>query len=184
MENLIEGINAKTCTKCNKLKSFNDYNKNKRKKYGVASQCKECLKEYRERTKEEKEKYQKIYRKQNVEKINQHKLRCNQRRRHQNKISGYTEEQWNECMKFFNYKCAYTGKSMKQVSVEHIIPISKNGTTYIWNLIPCELSINISKGNKDLEKWYKEQKFYSEERLEKIYKYVEYMKNKYWTPLD
>ena len=38
---------------------------------------------------------------------------------------------------------------------------------------------NSSKKDKDLLEWYKEQPFFSEERLQKIYEWQEYAYNKY-----
>ena len=38
---------------------------------------------------------------------------------------------------------------------------------------------NSSKQDKDMEEWYQEQDFYSEERLQKIYEWQEYAYNKY-----
>ena len=43
---LIEGINSRYCTKCNKLKDFEDFAKNKKGKYGILSKCKECQNKY------------------------------------------------------------------------------------------------------------------------------------------
>lgn len=38
---------------------------------------------------------------------------------------------------------------------------------------------NYSKQNKDMLSWYKQQDFYSEEKLNKIYEWIEYAKNKW-----
>lgn len=215
---LIEGVNARICTKCGTLKRFEKFNKQKTGKYGVTSKCKECqnkykrtyyqnnkeykkkyyennkdkIKEYYQNNKNEIKKYYqnnkehikekvKEYQKNNKDKIKENKKIRNHKRRtlKQNSGGSYTVEQWNESLKYFNNKCAYSGKPMEQVSVEHIIPITKGGTSYIWNIVPCEAILNYSKQDKDLLEWYKEQEFYSEERLNKIYEYIEYMKNKY-----
>lgn len=186
---LIEGVNSRICTKCGTLKPFKKFYKDKKGKYGIRSKCKDCdlnrIKKNYQNNKEIKIEYQKEYQKEyyenNKDKINKKKKINKHKRRalKQNNGGSYTINQWNESLKYFNNKCAYSGKTMEQVSVEHIIPITKGGTSYIWNIIPCELSLNISKNNKDLLEWYKEQEFYSEERLNKIYEYIEYMKNKY-----
>lgn len=179
-------------------KEYNKKNKKQINKYqkdyyqNNKEQLKKNKKEYRKSNKEEINKHQRIYYQINKKQINEYqkKYRKNnkeyfkttkQKRRtlKQNSGGSYTVEQWNEALKYFNNKCAYSGKPMEQVSVEHIIPITKGGTSYIWNIIPCELSLNKSKNNKYLLEWYKEQEFYSEERLNKIYEYIEYMENKY-----
>ena len=93
----------------------------------------------------------------------------------------YTLEQWQECLEFFDYKCAYSGKPINKsnVNVEHIIPISKGGTSNITNIVPALDSVNKSKNNKDMLSWYKEQPYFSEERLNKILDWIEYASSKY-----
>lgn len=82
--------------------------------------------------------------------------------------SDLTNTEWQECLEFFNHKDAYTGLPMENISQDHIIPLSKGGAYTKNNIIPCELSINKSKHIKDMEEWFKEQSFFSEERLNKI----------------
>lgn len=90
-----------------------------------------------------------------------------------------TINQWEEALEYFNYKCAYSGKPLKIVNIEHITAVTQDGTNYIWNIVPCEKSINIAKGNKHFLSWYKDQEFYSKKRLIKILEYITYMENKY-----
>lgn len=85
-----------------------------------------------------------------------------------------TAEDWVECLEFFGYKDAYTGKPMDNVSRDHVIPLSIGGSYTRRNIIPCENSINKSKNNSDMETWYRKQPFFSEERLKKIYKWIGY----------
>ena len=92
----------------------------------------------------------------------------------------YTKAQWLDTLEYFDYKCAYTGECIKHsCHVEHIVPISKGGTSYIWNLVPSTASANLSKQNRDMEEWYREQEYFCEERLNKIYEYQKYMAAKY-----
>lgn len=93
-------------------------------------------------------------------------------------LSSFTLNDWEECLKFFNYKDAYTGLPMNVISQDHVIPLSKGGAYFRQNIVPCERSINSSKGNKDMEKWFKKQNFYSEERLEKIHEWMGIKDNK------
>ena len=83
-----------------------------------------------------------------------------------------TVSEWEECLIFFDYKDAYTGKKMNIVSQDHIIPQSKSGPYSKWNVIPCERSINSSKSNSDMEEWYRKQRFFDEKRLEKIKRWI------------
>lgn len=93
----------------------------------------------------------------------------------------YTQNQWKDCLDFFNNRCAYTGDILTQVNIhcDHIVPVSKDGTSFIWNMCPSVDYANLSKNNKDLEEWYKEQPYFSKERLEKIYSWIDYAKFMY-----
>ena len=90
-------------------------------------------------------------------------------------------------MKYFDWCCAYSGEylggnnSDKKRTLDHIIAINNNGLNEIWNLVPCLNNYNISKGIRNMEEWYIQQEFYSEERLQKIYAWCEYAFNK-WKP--
>lgn len=127
------------------------------------------------------EEYKKQWRKNNPDKVfnTAHKRRLQE----EQQGDGITLEQWVECMNFFEWKCAYSdeyiGGKTNQRTLDHITPISNNGEHEIWNLVPMKRSYNSSKNNKDMLKWYKEQDFYSEERLNKIYEWQEYAINKW-----
>lgn len=89
----------------------------------------------------------------------------------------HNKTQIDEVLKYFNYKCAYTGIDLKHnFHIDHIIPISKGGSNNIYNLVPTIPEANLSKSNRELEEWYREQDYFSEDRLNKIYKYIEHMK--------
>ena len=96
---------------------------------------------------------------------------------------GVTKEQWLEMMDFFEWKCAYSGKyiggNSDSRTIDHIIPLDNEGEHAIWNCVPCYGNYNFSKRNKDMLSWYLQQEFYSEERLNKIYEWIEYAKSKY-----
>ena len=94
----------------------------------------------------------------------------------QNQGKGITTEQYKEVMSFFDWKCAYSGEKLKKDTrtLDHIIPLKQGGDHEIWNLVPMARSLNSSKCAKDMLEWYKEQDFYSEARLAKIYEWQEY----------
>lgn len=81
--------------------------------------------------------------------------------------STLTQEDWQHCLQVFDNTCAYCGSS-KQLSMDHIVPISKEGPTCILNIVPACISCNTSKNNKDLTIWYPMQSFYTTERYNKI----------------
>ena len=175
-----------------KLKEYYENNKDKIKEY-----MKEYNKEYRENNKDKKKEYMKEYNKKYYEnnKDSLTESRKEYREYNKDKIKGYnhkrralklgnggsyTKEQWLDTLEYFDYKCAYTGECIKHsCHVEHIVPISKGGTSYIWNLVPSTESANCSKGNRGMEEWYREQEYFCEERLNKILEYQKYMYEKY-----
>ena len=89
-------------------------------------------------------------------------------------------------MKFFGFRCASSGQILSKDtrSLDHIKPLNQGGEHEIWNLVPMDRRLNSSKHDKDMEEWYKEQDFYSEERLQKIYEWQEYAFNKYANSIE
>ena len=185
----------KICNKCNEEKpNTNEYFAFSNKPKGLLkSSCKMCDKEYYKKNRDKIINQYKEYYRNNKEAVSMYKKEyykdnkdkmvfyANKRRCIEIGNGGnYTKEQWKETLEYFDYKCAYTGECIKDnLNIEHIIPVSKGGTNYIWNLVPSTPQANISKKDRDIEEWYRKQPYFSEERLDKIYKYVEYMKSKF-----
>lgn len=172
--------------KINYSKKYYENNKEqKRKQY----------KEYYNLHKEQRKQYAKQWRLNNLDKVkeNQKAWRKNnpnkifnynqQRRNKENKQgNGITIEQWIECMKFFNWECAYSGEKLikgKNRTIDHIIPLNNKGVNEIWNCVPMLYSYNSSKQDEEMLKWYKKQEFYTEERLNKIYEWQRYAYDKW-----
>lgn len=183
-----------TCKKCR-----SEYNKQYRKEN--ESKIKEYQKIYRDEHVEEISKYnrqyQSMYYKNNKESINKRHVEYNRKylktkhgreldriKRHRKRaidyLNGgdYTVEQWNECLKFFENRCAYTGEKLKyeDITVDHITPLISGGTSYICNIVPSSKLANNSKHNNEMKSWFIKQSYYSEERLKKILDWVEYAK--------
>lgn len=195
-----DGKIYRKCYKCNEILEVceDNFYKVKNKKFGFDTICIKCEseagKEYHEKNKE----FQNEKRKKRYEK-NKEKERAKQKEYYENnsyrffnyhnnrKLSeeyqgnGINKEQWYDMMEFFNWKCAYSNISLNKDnrSIDHIVPISKFGEHEVWNCVPMLINYNSSKGNKDMFEWYIKQLFYSEERLDKIYEWVEYASNKY-----
>ena len=165
-----------------------------RKKY--REQNKERLAEYRKQNKERIAERRKKYYEANKEAIAERKKeyretpqgqivdfnsRNRRRAKEQNQGRGVTAEQWLEMMSFFNWECAYSGKTLTKEtrSIDHIEPLNNGGENEIWNCIPMDRSLNSSKHDKEMLDWYIKQPFCSAERLLKIYNWQEYAKNKF-----
>ena len=102
----------------------------------------------------------------------------------ENQGNGIDKDQWYEMMEFFDWKCAYSGEYIggdsKDRTIDHIIPLNKGGNNSIWNCVPMHHTYNSGKKDKDMLDWYIKQSFYSEERLNRIYEWIEYAYNKWF----
>ena len=175
------------CKVCRKIEKKEYYENNKehikehKKEYykNNKEHIKEYYKEWRENNKEHKKEYNKEWYENNPEKVfNQNHKR---RQLEENQGKGIIKEQWYEMMEFFDWSCAYSGITLDKNnrSIDHITPLSKGGEHEIWNCVPMYKSYNSSKHTQDMLEWYQQQEFYSEERLNKIYEWIEYAKNKW-----
>lgn len=191
------------CAKCKICK-----NEQKRKYYNenkelVLKQNKKWCDNNREKVLENKRLYGQTHKEQRRQYYNNNKDRINKikreyRRKNPQTIinsnikrrlkenqqgSGFTKEQWLEMMNFFDWKCAYSDKSLNGNStnrtIDHIVPLKKDGQHEIWNLVPMYREYNTYKRDKDMLDWYKQQEFYSEERLNKIYEWQKYAYEKW-----
>ena len=177
----------KQCTKCGrKLPATTEFfYRNKGGKWGLRVECKECnnerAKQYRETHKDKITEYHKEYYENNPHII----FNYNNKRRQQEEQqgNGITKEQWLEMMEFFEWRCAYSGEYIggnnKYRTKDHIIPLNKGGLNEIWNICPMYKPYNSSKHTSDMLEWYQKQDFFSEERLNKIYEWIEYAYNKW-----
>ena len=134
---------------------------------------------YRENNKERIAKYKQDWAKDNPDKVFNYTVK--KRKIKENQGSGITKDQWLEMMEFFDWKCAYSGISLSKDNrtIDHIFPLSKGGEHEVWNCVPMYANYNYSKYTNDMLEWYIQQEFYSEERLNKIYEWIEYAKNKW-----
>jgi hypothetical protein len=109
------------------------------------------IKEHPEKSK----KYAKIHRKHNI-----------------------TNQEWKQCKKYFSNQCAYCGLQLSEHYVnyngqmklfdfdkEHVYHTGENDLS---NCVPSCRICNVNKYQFNVEEWYKEQSYYSEERLNKI----------------
>ncbi len=181
-----------TCKKC-----CTEYNREYRKKN--ETKFKEYQKTYRDNHVEERRQYNREYQSQyyenNKESINKRHVEYNRKyiktkhgreldriKRHRKRaidhLNGgeYTVEQWDECLKFFDNRCAYTGEKLKykEITVDHITPLVSGGTSYIGNIVPSSKLANNSKSNNEMKSWFRKQSYFSEERLKKILDWIEY----------
>ena len=74
------------------------------------------------------------------------------------------------------YRCPYSGEIIKDLSnahLEHILPVSSNGGTVLFNCIPILNKVNTSKRDEpNLLTWWKEQDYFNYDRLERLIEYM------------
>ena len=82
-------------------------------------------------------------------------------------------EQWTAVKEEFGGTCCYCGKE-KPLTIEHFVPVNNMGELSIDNVLPACVSCNCSKGAREFRTWFKSQTFYSKQREQKIFKYLNY----------
>jgi hypothetical protein len=100
----------------------------------------------------------------------------------QNKEHTISKQEWEECKKYFNYKCAYCGFPLEDHYIKYRNEIRKSdfhkehvqhdGAKDLSNCIPACRHCNVSKHTEDMEVWFRKQEYFSGERLNKIYKWL------------
>jgi hypothetical protein len=115
-------------------------------------------------------------------------FKCNNKYKYIPKRSIKTHEittnEWDACKLYFNYRCAYCGKTweeneretLKDLHREHVVV---NGRNDLKNCVPSCVSCNSSKGEQTLNKWYKGQQFFSRDNYLMIYRWLRYDVKKY-----
>jgi 5-methylcytosine-specific restriction endonuclease McrA len=79
------------------------------------------------------------------------RARTNKRRAARTKAGGeYTPEQWLSLCKKYNNKCLCCGKKRK-LTADHIVPISKGGSSDISNIQPLCMKCNAHKGTQTID---------------------------------
>jgi 5-methylcytosine-specific restriction endonuclease McrA len=172
-------------------KKFIDKYKNERSK---SKEGKEINKLWRKKNSNHLKEYQKTWKKENVNyfdeyfKKNENHLKTKAKEwRYKNKdlvnMLAHTRRVKERIAEGFSTKiesfrirmeeigeCVYCG-SRENLTIEHLLPISKGGTNELHNLFPACKKCNFSKGAKDWIEWYRDQKFYSLDRECKIIKF-------------
>jgi 5-methylcytosine-specific restriction endonuclease McrA len=169
------------CKRCNirKRVKYQRENKEKIRAYNKENIKKESVRERRRgyvKDRRYSEKY-KEWAHNNPEKIKEYRLN-----REQNKTHKISTKEWTGCKDYFNNECAYCGlpidKHYNRFAGEikltdfHREHVNHEGANDLSNCVPSCKSCNSSKGTYILEEWYIKQKFYSEEKLNKIYKWL------------
>lgn len=168
------------CKQCNKEQSIQWGVENRDKqliahqKYLRTPKGKAWLKRDAEKQKENR----KDYRKNNKDKMKEYS-----KNRYSNKKHNITTQQWENCKKYFNHRCAYCGLAIEDHWIEfrgniqlgdfHKEHVDDKGANDLSNCIPACKSCNSEKHDWLLDDWYNQTNTkYSDERFHKILKWL------------
>lgn len=169
---------VKLCTECREVKSLNQFGLNRGR---IRPYCHACNHKRSTQSRAKTGYYGKPEVRARINE--QHRTRYNSdeeyrnariiqsRDRKANTKGTLTVEQWHDACRAFNFKCAYCGQEHK-LTMDHVVPVSKGGSTEATNIIPACQSCNSSKCDKDVIEWYTAQPFYDKQRLENIFKFL------------
>ncbi len=168
------------CKECKRIQQ-NKYHENNR----------EAKRDYMEKYRKENPHIQKLWKQKNPDYMKNHYAENKEiyhnnmrkwRMENRNRAAGYsrayrarkaevkndlTEEEWFGIINHFGNSCAYCGNNT-DITLDHVIPISKGGDHSKNNVVPACMSCNASKQARDVEEWYSKQDFYDENNLNKI----------------
>ncbi len=131
------------CTKCQRTKpvsAFRNSKNNKKPRLGISAHCKMCSSSYDRTYLADAD----------------HAIKARQRARlhnlkRQDILDGlqhhYTVDEWNSLLELSDYRCGKCGNRW-ELSIDHIIPLTKSGKDTIDNIQVLCLTCNIRKGNK------------------------------------
>lgn len=164
---------SKTCFKCNKEKPLEDFYKHPDTADGRLGKCKECTKrDVASNRLKRSEQYAEYERKRYTgrghryinytplvylrewRKANPMKVKAYNANRRALIIAqaegSFSPDEWVELCEAFDYECLACGEK-KDLTVDHVIPLSKGGTNNIDNIQPICRSCNSKKGVKTID---------------------------------
>lgn len=157
---------AKVCTFCGKMKNINSFAKNGTDSNGFVKYRDDCKVCYN------------IRRRENAAKKKHADFVGSMKRRGEANVS-YTHQQWKETVMFFGGECAYCGctpRKGERLTRDHLVPVRDGGTTTQDNIVPACSCCNSSKGASEWREWFMKQPFFSQERMNRIFKWRSIMR--------
>jgi 5-methylcytosine-specific restriction endonuclease McrA len=64
-----------------------------------------------------------------------------------------TEAQWRDILDQYGRRCAYCGRKVEKLTIDHVIPLAKGGKHSANNVVPACVSCNCKKNAKTSEEW-------------------------------
>jgi hypothetical protein len=166
------------CRACSVIRNseYRIKNDNREKRLVTQKQYnkREETKEYQNKMRRDgyRKEYLSEYRKSNPNKIKEYN------KKYSNKKHKITMKEWDACRLYFDYRCAYCGKTWEQNKKEtrkdlHQEHAYDDGANDLSNCIPSCQSCNSSKRENDYIEWYSiNNPLFKQERIEKIDKWL------------
>ena len=162
-----DGQLYRRCVFCGEIKPITDFHRNAADAKGRPEWRQDCKRCYN------------ICRRENQTKKKHTDFLGSQRRRGEENPE-YTHQEWKEAVLFFGGECAYCGgtpRKGQRLTRDHLEPVSEGGRTIQSNIVPACQSCNSSKGAEDFKDWFMKQPFFSQERLNRIFKWRTIMRH-------
>lgn len=157
----VDGVLSKRCSFCGEVKPLESFPKNGVDAEGNTKYRDDCKTCYNIRRRENRNK-----------KRHSDFIGCQKRRGEAS--PNFSHQEWKEALIFFGGECAYCGctpRKGQRLTRDHLEPISLGGRTIQSNIVPACASCNSSKGAEDFRQWFMKQTFFSQERLNRIFKW-------------
>lgn len=168
-----EAAGLKYCVHCKTVKPLNEFEQRRGKVGSICKQCKNAKQNMRYKTDTIFKTAMNISARQysNDRYATDKRFRAAEqvRKQHRRALGELTVEQWQAICTRYGNVCAYCGASA-DLTLDHIVPVSKDGKTTLANIVPACTACNSSKQARDLLDWYPLQDFFSEYRLDMILK--------------
>jgi 5-methylcytosine-specific restriction endonuclease McrA len=159
----LDGKWTRRCIFCGHVKSIEEFPRNGYDEEGEVEYRQDCKTCYNLRRKENRSRSKKVH----SDFVGGMKRRCQE-------VIEFTHQNWKEVLIFFGGECAYCGctpKRNQRLTKDHLQPVSQGGETIPENIVPACPSCNSSKGAMDFKDWFIKQPFFSQERLNRIFKW-------------
>jgi 5-methylcytosine-specific restriction endonuclease McrA len=156
------------CIFCGAVKPIVDYPRNGLDENGEPAYRQDCKTCYNLRRRENKSKSKK-----------RHSDFVGGQKRRGDTTINLSHQEWKEALIFFGGECAYCGctpRRNQHLTRDHLEPVSKGGETTQDNIVPSCSTCNSSKGAEDFKDWFMKQPFFSQERLNRIFKWRSIMR--------
>lgn len=166
----------KKCTNCKVEKEFTEFHRHKNTRDGYQFHCKECRRTYynksdirkraiqraresQQRNKEHRQEYLKQWKIDNVERwreLKRHDAHV-RRVRKLNALGEHSIEEWEALKAFYYHRCVSCGihetginDFIGSLTRDHIVPLSRGGSNWIWNIQPLCNHCNSVKFTKTI----------------------------------